>query len=157
MLHTINPSTLCPLCNTQVHDTTHLFTCTHVLTEPMVLDLSKNSIQVVLLLDAWSERTDELLGHQWTPLYLTGEGWNTSTCYHTITNIYINRSIMYYIYLLFSFPDGSTVPVLVELAAQAVACHIPFEMVEHFHLPIPEELQLRIAFWSFAENEEDIR
>jgi len=46
---------------------------------------------------------------------------------------------------------------LVELAAQAVACHIPFEVVEHFYPPIPENLQLRIAYWSFPENEEDIR
>jgi len=46
---------------------------------------------------------------------------------------------------------------LVELAAQAVACHIPFEEVEFFPQPIPEQLQLRIAFWSFPENEEDIR
>ena len=46
---------------------------------------------------------------------------------------------------------------LVELASQAVACHVPFEVVEHFYPPIPEVLQLRIAFWSFPENEEDIR
>ena len=49
------------------------------------------------------------------------------------------------------------VPSLVELGSQAVALHIPFEVVEHFYPPIPEQLQLRIAFWSFAENEEDIR
>jgi hypothetical protein len=49
------------------------------------------------------------------------------------------------------------IPSLTELAAQAVACHLPFEVVEHFHTPIPEQLQLRIAFWSFPENEEDIR
>ena len=52
--------------------------------------------------------------------------------------------------------DGK-VTSLVELAAQAVACHIPFEVVEHFPQPIPDEVQLRIAFWSFPENEEDIR
>lgn len=46
---------------------------------------------------------------------------------------------------------------LVELAAQAVACNIPFEVVEQFPQPIPEQLQLRIAFWSFPESEEDIR
>jgi len=46
---------------------------------------------------------------------------------------------------------------LVELSAKCVASHIPFEMVERFHLPIPEQLQLRIAFWSFPEYEEDIR
>ena len=46
---------------------------------------------------------------------------------------------------------------LLELASQAVASQIPFEVVEHFPEPIPEQLQLRIAFWSFPENEEDIR
>ncbi|CAG7787025.1 unnamed protein product [Allacma fusca] len=46
---------------------------------------------------------------------------------------------------------------LVELSARLVASHIPFEMVEKFSSPVPEQLQLRIAFWSFPENEEDIR
>ena len=46
---------------------------------------------------------------------------------------------------------------LAELAAKAVACHIPFEVVERFPEPIPEPLQLSIAFWSFPEAEEDIR
>lgn len=30
-------------------------------------------------------------------------------------------------------------------------------MVEHVYPPVPEQLQLRIAFWSFPDNEEDIR
>ncbi|XP_077999779.1 zinc finger SWIM domain-containing protein 8-like [Glandiceps talaboti] len=46
---------------------------------------------------------------------------------------------------------------LVELAAIVVACHVPFEYVERVYPPVPEQLQLRIAFWSFPENEEDIR
>ncbi|XP_059156480.1 zinc finger SWIM domain-containing protein 8-like isoform X2 [Physella acuta] len=46
---------------------------------------------------------------------------------------------------------------LAELAAKAVACYIPFEVVEHYPEPIPEPIQLRIAFWSFPESEEDIR
>ncbi|KAK3798537.1 hypothetical protein RRG08_001299 [Elysia crispata] len=46
---------------------------------------------------------------------------------------------------------------LAELSAKAVACYIPFEVVEHFPKPIPEPIQLRIAFWSFPESEEDIR
>ncbi|KAK7003387.1 zinc finger SWIM domain-containing protein 8-like isoform X2 [Biomphalaria glabrata] len=46
---------------------------------------------------------------------------------------------------------------LSELAAKAVACYIPFEVVEHYPEPIPEPIQLRIAFWSFPESEEDIR
>ncbi|RUS70320.1 hypothetical protein EGW08_021917 [Elysia chlorotica] len=46
---------------------------------------------------------------------------------------------------------------LAELSAKAVACYIPFEVVEDFSKPIPEPIQLRIAFWSFPESEEDIR
>ncbi|XP_071492613.1 zinc finger SWIM domain-containing protein 8-like [Diadema antillarum] len=46
---------------------------------------------------------------------------------------------------------------LVELTAKTVALHIPFEVVERVYPPVPENLQLRIAFWSFPENEEDIR
>ncbi|XP_076629191.1 zinc finger SWIM domain-containing dorado, partial [Colletes latitarsis] len=53
--------------------------------------------------------------------------------------------------------DGQTVPTLCELAARCVASHIPFELVEHVYPPVPEQLQLRIAFWSFPDNEEDIR
>ncbi|XP_050312760.1 zinc finger SWIM domain-containing protein 8 homolog [Anthonomus grandis grandis] len=49
------------------------------------------------------------------------------------------------------------VPSLTELAAKCVASHIPFELVEHVYPPVPEQLQLRIAFWSFPDNEEDIR
>ncbi|XP_064602732.1 zinc finger SWIM domain-containing protein 8-like isoform X2 [Liolophura sinensis] len=54
-------------------------------------------------------------------------------------------------------PSEGQTSSLVELAAQSVACNIPFEVVEYFPQPIPEYLQLRIAFWSFPENEEDIR
>lgn len=48
-------------------------------------------------------------------------------------------------------------PTLCELSARCVASHIPFELVEHVYPPVPEQLQLRIAFWSFPDNEEDIR
>uniref|UniRef100_A0A8C3RPI3 SWIM-type domain-containing protein n=1 Tax=Chelydra serpentina TaxID=8475 RepID=A0A8C3RPI3_CHESE len=53
-------------------------------------------------------------------------------------------------------PNGLVIP-LVELSAKQVAFHIPFEVVEKVYPPVPEQLQLRIAFWSFPENEEDIR
>lgn len=49
------------------------------------------------------------------------------------------------------------VTALTELAARCVATYIPFELVEHVYPPVPEQLQLRIAFWSFPDNEEDIR
>lgn len=48
-------------------------------------------------------------------------------------------------------------PKLCELSARCVAAHIPFELVEQVFPPVPEELQLRIAYWSFPDNEEDIR
>lgn len=51
---------------------------------------------------------------------------------------------------------GQVVP-LCELAACVVASHIPFEVVEHVYPPVPEQLQLLIAFWSFPDREEDIR
>lgn len=57
---------------------------------------------------------------------------------------------------LWSSSDGQVIP-LVELSAKQVAFHIPFEVVEKVYPPVPEQLQLRIAFWSFPENEEDIR
>lgn len=57
---------------------------------------------------------------------------------------------------LFISKDGLVIP-LVELSAKQVAFHIPFEVVEKVYPPVPEQLQLRIAFWSFPENEEDIR
>lgn len=66
---------------------------------------------------------------------------------------------MFDFHLLSFFPslsDGQVIP-LVELSAKQVAFHIPFEVVEKVYPPVPEQLQLRIAYWSFPENEEDIR
>lgn len=56
----------------------------------------------------------------------------------------------------FSFTE-TQVTTLTELAAKCVASFIPFELVEHVYPPVPEQLQLRIAYWSFPDNEEDIR
>ncbi|XP_018670723.2 zinc finger SWIM domain-containing protein 8 [Ciona intestinalis] len=53
--------------------------------------------------------------------------------------------------------NNGTVTSLMELCAQAVAIHIPFEQVEEVYKLVPENVQLRIAFWSFPDNEEDIR
>ena len=52
MLHTIHHRfSVYPLCNTQLlqDNTTHLFTCTHVPTQLMVMDLWTNPRQSVLL------------------------------------------------------------------------------------------------------------
>jgi hypothetical protein len=55
--------------------------------------------------------------------------------------------------LIISLPvSDRNVMSLTELAAREVASSIPFELVEHYFPPVPEELQLRIAFWSFPEQ-----
>ena len=66
----------------------------------------------------------------------------------------------------YQFSDDKVLS-LTELAAREVAASIPFELVEQYHNPwsqrlecpepVPEQLQLRIAYWSFPELEEDIR
>lgn len=63
-------------------------------------------------------------------------------------------SILLTIYFCLLFAEVSS---LAELSARCVASYIPFELVEHVYPPVPEQLQLRIAFWSFPDNEEDIR
>lgn len=50
-----------------------------------------------------------------------------------------------------------TVETLIEISARTVAEHFPFETVECKFPQIPEQLQQRIAFWSFPLFEEDIR
>ena len=59
------------------------------------------------------------------------------------------------------FLKNFSVPVeilsLTELSAKAVAHQFPFELVEKYYSPVPEQLQLRIAFWSFPESDDDIR
>merc|ERR1712018_940166 len=52
--------------------------------------------------------------------------------------------------------DGGVLS-LTELAAQEVAASIPFELVELYPQPIEDRLQIRIAYWSFPEHEEDLR
>lgn len=51
----------------------------------------------------------------------------------------------------------ATVETLIEICARTVAEHFPFETVECKFPQIPEQLQQRIAFWSFPLFEEDIR
>lgn len=60
-------------------------------------------------------------------------------------------------FIITHFVPGKTVSSLSELAAKCVACHIPFELVENVYPPVPEQLQLQIAFWSFPDSEDDIR
>ena len=59
--------------------------------------------------------------------------------------------------LISFFPTDGGVLSLTELAAQEVAASIPFELVELYPQPIEDRLQIRIAYWSFPEHEEDIR
>lgn len=53
--------------------------------------------------------------------------------------------------------NESKVDSLIEICAKTVANSIPFEAVEHSYPQIPEQIQLRIAFWSFPRVEDDIR
>ncbi|KAG1663561.1 Zinc finger SWIM domain-containing protein 8 [Nymphon striatum] len=63
----------------------------------------------------------------------------------------------YFKHYLEHLKESGGIPSLVEIAARQVGFHIPFEVVERVYPPVPEQLQLRIAVWSFPENEEDIR
>lgn len=79
---------------------------------------------------------------------------NYNLCFYLyVTHIKTNNTFHYFFIIIL---DGQVLS-LVELSARVVAFHIPFEVVEHVCPPVPEQLQLRIAFWSFPENEEDIR
>jgi len=55
------------------------------------------------------------------------------------------------------FSNEGKIMSLFELAAQKVACHFPFGLVENFYQPVPEPMQCRIAFWSFPQDEEDVK
>lgn len=78
----------------------------------------------------------------------------------SVSLLFVNLIILLYFLLLTVsslFSLHTEVSSLAELAARCVASYIPFELVEHVYPPVPEQLQLRIAFWSFPDNEEDIR
>ncbi len=51
----------------------------------------------------------------------------------------------------------TVIPSLVDLCAKYVAANLPFELVESFEQPVPEDLQLKITFASFPDNIENIR
>lgn len=51
----------------------------------------------------------------------------------------------------------NSVPKLVDLCAMYVAANIPFELVEKFKQPIPEDLQLKITYESFPPTIDNIR
>ena len=51
-----NPSPLCPLCNTHIHNTHHLFNCTQIRTPLSPLDLWAGPAGVTELLSRWTEK-----------------------------------------------------------------------------------------------------
>lgn len=58
------------------------------------------------------------------------------------------------------FVSLDRIPTLVDLSAKTIARHIPFELVERYNQPaqpVPDNLQLKIAFYSFPDGIEDIR
>ena len=46
---------------------------------------------------------------------------------------------------------------LVDLCSRYVAAHVPFELLECFEQPVPEDLQLKIIRASFPDKIENIR
>ena len=51
----------------------------------------------------------------------------------------------------------ATIPSLTDLCARYVAANLPFELVESFKQPVPEDLQLKVTYSSFPDNIENIR
>ena len=52
----LHQSPLCPLCNTRIHNTHHLFNCTHIRTTLSPLDLLTDPAGVTTLLAKWREK-----------------------------------------------------------------------------------------------------
>lgn len=53
--------------------------------------------------------------------------------------------------------QNQTIPSLVNLCARYVAANVPFELIECFEQPVPEDLQLKITMSSFPDHIENIR
>ena len=51
----------------------------------------------------------------------------------------------------------ATIPSLTDFCARYVAANLPFELVESFKQPVPEDLQLKVTYSSFPDNIENIR
>ena len=87
---------------------------------------------------------------------------STSICFSSSATsneglIKLNKIIFRFIILCIYL---DRIPTLVDLTAKTIARHIPFELVERYNQPeqpVPENLQLKIAFWSFPDGIEDIR
>ena len=109
-----NPSPLCPFWNTQVHDTTHLFTWAHMTIPLSVLDLWTYPTRVVLLLDVWKDifgkyRIYLANGHlAQPPLYLGGDqkqhhrkhmhtkGWVKESLFNSIKTLSWCKQTIYF-------------------------------------------------------------
>ena len=78
--------------------------------------------------------------------------WRSSSISHNKINL--NHGL--YTSVLRS-PGSGSVPRLVDLCAKYVAANLPFELVEAFKEPVPEDLQLTILRSSFPDNIENIR
>ena len=69
------------------------------------------------------------------------------------------QSILKFIYFVFNATFNLLLQVLslIEICSKSVAKNHAFETIELYSPPIPDALQLRIAYHSFPENEEEIR
>jgi hypothetical protein len=56
-----------------------------------------------------------------------------------------------------SLGQNNIVLKLVDICARYIALNMPFELVESYSQPVPEDLQLKITFASFPDSVEDIR
>ena len=52
---------------------------------------------------------------------------------------------------------GCLIPPLVEIASKTAAKYLPFESVYFYPEPIPENLQQRIAYWAFPQDEDAVK
>eukprot|EP00794_Sanderia_malayensis_P016687 gene16687-18381_t len=82
---------------------------------------------------------------------LTWRGWKRNKI-STTTNVELTQHAC-----LNDDNDGNKISSLIELSAKVVAKHYAFQIVEERKSPIPDQIQLRIAFWSFPQSEDDIQ
>ena len=68
-----------------------------------------------------------------------------------------NSRILYESQISTQSNTNDTVLKLVDICARYIALNMPFELVESFTQPVPEDLQLKITFASFPDSVEDIR
>src|SRR6476661_243250 len=90
-----HPSPLCPLCNTQNHDTKHLFTCSSLPTHLTSTDLWNDPVAMTGLLSFWDDAV-RAAGAVRDPGWCNGDrdGRNTTTAGNGLERIGWQRMAM---------------------------------------------------------------